>query len=122
MLIIAKWALAVFAIEQATQLLVESKIFFRLRTFLSKKSNFLKDLISCGHCTSIWVSACFAWALEGSVFNHPIPDFFVRLLVVSALANFVHRFVRSRDWVLVLHNVNENNIEFEENTDGEDAE
>lgn len=78
---------SVVFVEGLTELLVKSKIFGPFREYLAKKSIFLGEMISCGHCASVWVSS-----LPAIVFSFYLgPLVFVPLVVVfHRLSNYLH--------------------------------
>jgi hypothetical protein len=87
-------ALLVFSViftEACTELLVKSKIFEPLRESLSQRSKFIKEMLSCGYCASVWVaifpalvisaSQPWYWGLAAFVFFVP---------VIHRLSNYLH--------------------------------
>lgn len=83
--------LAIFFVEAGTELLVKSQIFTKLRGWLGSQGTFIKEMISCGYCTSVWVAvlpALFLSNLQSWV--NPVMFFPLGLLFLHRAANFLH--------------------------------
>ena len=83
------------ATEAAVELLVKSKFFEHPRQVLSRWS-WIKQLINCGYCTSVWVAMGFIAAVPVSVI--PISDWafvnvLITLLLVHRLSNIMHNVI-----------------------------
>lgn len=97
-------AIAVISIEAITEILVDSKIFLPLRLYISKKAlpdiptgkstiyNFIHELISCGYCTSVWVSMFVTMLLTFNdirIFK-PIINEMILVFCLHRLSNLFH--------------------------------
>jgi hypothetical protein len=83
--------LAVVAVESLTELLTKSLFFSDFREYLKGRSQFTKDLISCGYCTSVWAAGPFALLLSISQSLMPqLLSFFVLWLFLHRAANYLH--------------------------------
>ena len=81
--------------ETLTELAVKSQIFLTTRTWLSGKSDFLKELLHCGYCFSVWM-AFFVIVVTGlfiPLTGRAILDGFITLLVVHRLSNVLHNVI-----------------------------
>lgn len=84
--------------EAVVEIVVKSNIFEPVRKFLEKRNSFLFQLVSCGHCFSMWasllvVSVFFIGAnisIEG-VSN--ILLFPVGVILVHRVSNYLHMFI-----------------------------
>jgi len=87
-----KWVLAVIACEGLTELLVNAEILDSPRNFLSKVK-FLKALLECGYCASVW-AALFVFGillLKAEIVLVPI--------AIHRLSNYLHdlyKFIKNR--------------------------
>lgn len=80
-------------VEALTEIIVSSVIFEKPREFLAYKSDFLGELIHCGYCTSVWVSAAISWAFVlfvWSVFPSFLLSYIVTTFVLHRLSNLLH--------------------------------
>ena len=81
--------------EALTELAIKSEIFKTAREKISSLNNWLKTLLSCGYCFSVWVafgvvfSAQISYPLVG---NHWI-DLGLTALVVHRLSNILHNVI-----------------------------
>lgn len=85
---------AVVFTEALTELIVKSQIFSPARVWLSFQSSFLKELLSCGYCTSVWVALSFT-LVSGMVLpftGTEILNALVTALVIHRLSNYLHNF------------------------------
>jgi hypothetical protein len=91
--------LLVILTEALTQLVVKASIFENLRNFLSLKSKFLTELLSCGYCFSFWASLFFNLIFFLSdmpllKFDFGILSWLLNLLfsviLVQRLSNYLH--------------------------------
>jgi len=84
----------VIVVEALTELAIKSVIFRPLRNKISSWHPWLKELLSCGYCFSVWVAFAavlilgFVLKLTG---NYWI-DAFITAVVVHRLSNFLHNF------------------------------
>ena len=81
--------LLVVFVEAITEVFVSSSIFEGLRDFIGQRSSFLGELVHCGYCTSIWVSASVAWMLTMDT-GYPWLDFVVVTFVLHRFSNLFH--------------------------------
>lgn len=80
--------------ETLTELIVKSQIFESPRNFLKRKSPWLKKMLSCGYCTSVWVALALSF-LSGvpCVFTGKLwLDWILFSLVVHRGSNYLHNF------------------------------
>jgi hypothetical protein len=83
--------LSVVFVEALTELFVKSLIFSRLREFVKSKNDFVKDILSCGYCTSVWVSLFPALYLSHvQTFCAPLVGFLLFWVSLHRLANYLH--------------------------------
>lgn len=85
-----KWILSIIAVEAVTEIIINGEIFLPIRNTLSKMSVFLRKLLSCGYCSSVWVAASIAWALPGTVTGYLVIDIIIRTFVLHRLSNLAH--------------------------------
>lgn len=84
---------AAFFVEGATELVCKSLIFSRFRDFLSNKSSFLRDLVGCGYCTSVWVALFPSLYISYLFFVGwllTVPLFIFLVVVIHRLSNYIH--------------------------------
>lgn len=86
------WLVVLIGVEATTELIVASKIFFSLRTFISKRSKFIGELFSCGYCLSVWVAFAGAFFVPGQ-WTNPYVDHFLKLLVLHRASNILHSII-----------------------------
>lgn len=94
--------LCVVVTENITEVIVKSKISFPLRSYIDKKSEsnkffgFLNELLTCGYCTSFWVSLFVTTSLfcfiDTFIVNR-VFDFIVFVIVIHRLSNVLHFFI-----------------------------
>lgn len=120
------WVVCIIAVERATELVVESKIFEPLRLYFKKlaynedipprddlKQKILVQidyLLNCGYCVSVWVSALMAATMSTRF------PFIVNLLFLHGGSNLYHVLyellrrgrVRSYDIVLDIRRTKDN--------------
>ena len=85
----------VVVVEAITELAVKSQIFLPFRRWVSSKSQFLKELLHCGYCFSVWVSL-FSVSTLGTVIpltGRGILDLAVTVLIVHRLSNVLHNVI-----------------------------
>lgn len=86
---------AVVFTEALTELIVKSQIFSLPRTWISSRSSFFKELLSCGYCTSFWAALAFTIG-SGMVLpftQSRLLDFLVTVLVIQRLSNVLHNVI-----------------------------
>ena len=100
------WVAAVVFVEAVTELMLNASVLDKFRTMAHNFSEFTSELISCGYCLSVWVSASIAWALPLG-FSFKIVDVIVATFVLHRLSNVFHEFVSRwlgrMPWMLQLH-------------------
>jgi len=81
-------------VEGTTELLCKSLIFTSFRKWASKKHPFLKDLIGCGYCTSVWVAIAPAIYLSFVVLPGELsfPLFIPAVVFYHRMSNYLHNF------------------------------
>lgn len=101
---IVKIFIAIIAVEAITEIIVDSKIFLPLRNYIAKKAmpdiptgrntifNFLHDLISCGYCTSVWVSSFVMTLLviSGTKIFYPVINEIILVFFIHRMSNLFH--------------------------------
>ena len=99
-------------VEAVTEILVASSIFSRPRGFIGRRSAFLGELIHCGHCTSVWVSAIVVWMILPpawifSIISNFWVAYIITIFVVHRLSNLFHEFnskwLNRRPFALAVH-------------------
>ncbi len=85
-----KLLLCIIAAEAMTQLTCKAEIFDRPRNWLKSLSGFTNELLSCPYCVSVWVAA-----LTVLIYIYfDLAWWFVLLLVIHRLSNFLHDLFR----------------------------
>jgi hypothetical protein len=87
--------LSVVFAEGATELICKSLFFAPLRKNIFEASAFLKSLLSCGYCTSVWVATLPAavlsfWYVGVSFLTAPV--FLGLTVIIHRLSNRFHDF------------------------------
>lgn len=77
-------------VEAVTEIIVSSDIFLSFRNFVGQHSSFFGQLIHCGYCASVWVSASVAWIPSTIVVGYPWLDYIVYVFVLHRLSNLFH--------------------------------
>ena len=85
-----KYVLLIVFIEALTEILVESSIFSKPREALALRSGFLGELIHCGYCTSVWVSASVAWVAPLAFTSIFLINYLLTVLILHRLSNLLH--------------------------------
>jgi len=97
-------------VESITEILVSSAIFFDFRLFVSKNSKFLGKLISCGYCSSVWVSLIVSSCTPQLLVNDVYIDYILKVFIYHRLSNLFHEFMsrynKRLPFELVISNVN----------------
>ena len=85
----------VVATEAVTELAIKSQIFLPLRRFLSSKSQFMQELLSCGYCFSVWVATAAVLSVGISIplSEWGIVNYGISILVVHRLSNVLHNVI-----------------------------
>lgn len=85
-----EFLLLILIVEAITELLVESSIFEKPRRFVYARNGFLGELVTCGYCTSVWVSAAVAWIFPIVISPWFIVNYFVTVFALHRLSNMLH--------------------------------
>ena len=85
-----QWILLLILVEAITELATTASIFSKPRDYLSQKSGFFAELIGCGYCFSVWVSASVAWMLPSMIDHYFLLNYFVNLFVLHRGSNLIH--------------------------------
>ena len=99
--------LLVMFVEAMTEILTESSLFRGIREFLGKRSSLLGELVHCGYCTSVWVSAAVAWILVLKFTPYYAVDYIITTFIVHRLSNMLHelysKWMGRRPWSMALY-------------------
>ena len=82
-------ALTIF-VEAITEILVSSSLLERPRDFIGQRSGLLGELIHCGYCTSVWVSASVAWLIPLGFVPYQWLEYMIATLILHRLSNMFH--------------------------------
>lgn len=85
-----KLILCIIAAEAMTQLAAKAEIFDKLREWVKSWCKFTNELLSCPYCISVWVAG-FTTIL---FIYYESAYYFIILLVIHRLSNFIHDFFR----------------------------
>ena len=87
------WLLIALAVETLTELIVTENIL--VRRAVSRLSNNLTigEILHCGSCASLLVSAPMCWVLPGTICNDIVLDYAIKLLVISRISNIIHEIL-----------------------------
>lgn len=132
---ILAWIMTIIAIEAITEILVTSALLdiIGLRTWATNKAmppdgDFSKarwyhaalyKLMTCGYCTSVWMSFAAAWLLPGEWFAiYPLDNVVIKAFALHRLSNLAHVLfelmkrgrVRTYDVTLNNNEVKSNNV------------
>lgn len=88
------WLVTVLAVERITEIIINGAIFERPRHWILSKNNLFSELVGCGYCMSVWVSAIFAWALPGCFFNNEYLNIATKIFVAHGLSNILHELLK----------------------------
>jgi len=88
--------LLAIVVEAVTELIIHSVIFEKVRLWLMAKSKFFKELLTCGYCTSFWVT-CAVWtpfAPHDYMLTQcaPLIGDVITIFLIWRLSNFVDDF------------------------------
>ena len=78
--------------EALTELVVKSVLLRNIRERIKNTCSFMKELLSCGYCTSVWVSGILVLSTS-SVYpltENFIIDFIFNVVVVHRISNYLH--------------------------------
>lgn len=80
--------------EALTELAIKSQIFLPIRLWFSHRSNFLKELLHCGYCFSVWaaIGVVLACGISIPLTERGIINVPITILVVHRLSNYLHNF------------------------------
>lgn len=93
---VAAFTLLMICVEAITEILVASSIFAKPREFIARRSGLLGELVHCGYCTSVWVSAAVAWIIPlwyWALVPHFWVSYLVTLFVLHRLSNLFHELI-----------------------------
>ena len=97
LIIIAQWLMAIIAVESVTEIIVASNIMFGFRSLVNKISSFFGELVTCGYCLSVWISASIAFVMPGNICANTllgiIVDFIIKTMVLHRMSNAFHGLV-----------------------------
>src|SRR3970040_2190042 len=85
---------AIILTELLTELIVKSGFFRSLRNRVKNINGWFKDLMSCGYCFSVWVSAGVVFTI-GTSYDFTgvsVVDLGLTSLIVHRLSNYLHNF------------------------------
>ena len=114
LLLLSKWLCCTIVIEAVTEILVDSKLFFGLRNYLLQApqkglKGFLGKLLSCGYCTSVWITIPFAFLIGGTIVNIPGADQFCKWMILHRASNVLHellsRWFNRTPWFLAIQKI-----------------
>lgn len=104
-MIILQLLILIIAAEAITEIITSSEITVPLRrqikmwaypldeppvdTFWQKFKVWLDKLISCGYCSSVWVSFFLAWFAQ-PIFDNKIINVFVHTFMIHRMSNYYH--------------------------------
>ena len=86
-----KLLLLIIFVEAVTEIIVASAMFAPLRK-LSTKSDFLGELVHCGYCTSVWVSASVSWIVPLDISSYFWINYVLTVFILHRLSNLLHEF------------------------------
>ena len=86
-----KILLLIIFIEALTEIIVASAIFAPIRE-VSTKYSYLGELMHCGYCTSVWVSASVAWIAPLAIGPHFLINYALTVFILHRLSNLFHEF------------------------------
>lgn len=83
--------LSIVFVEAATELVVKSAIISRPREYIKSKNNFIREMLSCGYCFSVWASFITSLYLfrylEGV---NAVVAFLITWISLHRLSNYLH--------------------------------
>jgi len=82
------WVFFVVFVESFNQIILHAGPLEPIRSFFSRRSSFIADLLSCGYCSSVWVAFLIAWIL-------PSP---ICLILHSGISNVFLEFTNNYLW------------------------
>ena len=102
-----KLLLLILFVEAVTEILVESSIFQKPREFVYTRNGFLGELVTCGYCTSVWVSAAVAWLVVFPISPWFVINYIITVFVIDRLSNLLHelnnKWLNRRPFSMALH-------------------
>jgi len=120
--IIFKFLLLSLIVEAVTEIIVIRDIFKPIREYLKKRKSFLFSLISCGACTSVWVSIglCYLVNFKVGLITYLSLGFLEPLILsfgIHRLATFWHHIYGA---VKYGPKINVNTVNLNQNLDVDD--
>lgn len=88
------YMLLIVLVEAITEILVDSQIFSKPRELIYTNSSFFGELVTCGYCTSVWVSAAVAWMAVLSLSPYFMVNYIVTVMVLHRLSNVWHEAIK----------------------------
>lgn len=93
-----------FIVERTVEILVDSKIFAPLRSYIARRAIpdldnsgspstfwwFVHSLSSCGYCLSVWVGAFYALFFNIKLVDFSIINWFCNAILLHGLSNLIH--------------------------------
>lgn len=115
------WILFGVLVEALTEIIKKAGPLESFRCFLSKRSEFFVELLSCGWCLSVWVSFFIAWIIPGPIellikygFDHSVLVFvneylwwFINGMILHRISNIIHMRVTSENEIILEGEENE---------------
>ena len=85
-----KFIITVVLVEAITELVIKSRVFRKLRECVSRKSNFLKELLMCGYCFAFYASViCVLW-LKVTLILSGWVGMIVALFIIHRCSSHLH--------------------------------
>lgn len=98
--------LALF-VEAVTEILVTSIFFEKPREFVYTRNGFFGELVNCGYCTSVWVSAVVAWLAVLPISSWFVVNYIITVFIIHRLSNLLHelnnKWLGRRPFSMALH-------------------
>lgn len=85
----------VIATEAVTEILVQSRIFFDIRHWLSMKNEMLAYFVNCGYCISTWIASLFSLLCVVNVSEYLTINLFITSIIVHRLSNILHAAIKA---------------------------
>lgn len=96
--------LVAFVVERTVEILVDSKLFAPLRSYIAKKAIpdlavesqqsyfwwFCHSLSSCGYCMSVWVAGFYAVFFRIGIVEFSLMNWMINALLLHGLSNIIH--------------------------------
>lgn len=92
------WPLLLFiviATEAITEILIQSRLFFNVRHWLSTKSELLAYFVNCGYCMSMWVASVLSLLCVINVSKFIMINLFISSIIIHRLSNITHIAIKA---------------------------